>query len=72
MTKHKYENDHLTVFFDPEVCIHAGDCVRGLPSVFDVAKKPWINVDGAPYEGIIEQIKQCPSGALGYKLSKSV
>jgi uncharacterized Fe-S cluster protein YjdI len=43
--------------------------VRGLPSVFDIAKKPWINVDGAPTEKIVEQIKQCPSGALSYKLS---
>ncbi|MHA1179133.1 MAG: (4Fe-4S)-binding protein [Alphaproteobacteria bacterium] len=70
MTKHKYEKDDLTVFYDPEVCIHAGDCVRGLPSVFDVAKKPWINVDGAPTEKIIEQIKQRSSGALSYELLK--
>jgi uncharacterized Fe-S cluster protein YjdI len=67
--KQKYENDDLTVFYDQKVCIHAGDCVRGLPSVFDIAKKPWINVDGAPTEKIVEQIKQCPSGALSYKLS---
>ena len=70
MPKHKYENNDLTVFYDPEVCIHAGDCVKGLPTVFDLAKKPWINVGGAATEKIIEQIKQCPSGALSYKLRK--
>ena len=67
--KQKYENDDLTVFYDQKACIHAGGCVRGLPSVFDIAKKPWINVDGAPTEKIVEQITQCPSGALSYKLS---
>lgn len=66
----EYRNDKLTVRYDPKICIHAGDCVRGLPSVFDVAKKPWINVDGAEPEAIIEQVKQCPSGALSYELSK--
>jgi uncharacterized Fe-S cluster protein YjdI len=70
MPKQKYENNDLTVFYDPEVCIHAGDCVKGLPTVFDIAKKPWINVEGAPTEEIVEQIKQCPSGALSYKLRK--
>jgi uncharacterized Fe-S cluster protein YjdI len=38
----EYKNDKLAVRYDPKVCIHAGECVRGLPSVFDVSKKPWI------------------------------
>jgi len=29
----EYKNDELTVRYDPKVCIHAGECVRGLPSV---------------------------------------
>ena len=70
MTKHSYTNEVITVFFDPDVCIHAGACVRGLPAVFDVDEKPWINVNGAPLEQIIKQIKECPSGALSYKLPK--
>ena len=40
----------------------------GLPSVFDVSKKPWIDVDGAAPAAIAEQVKQCPSGALSYEL----
>jgi len=70
MAKQSYKNETLTVFFDPDVCIHAGVCVQGLPAVFDVDKKPWINVDGAPAERTVEQVKQCPSGALSYKLSR--
>ena len=66
----EYKNDELTVRYDPKTCIHAGDCVRGLPSVFDVSKKPWIDVNGAAPATIVEQVKRCPSGALSYELHK--
>jgi uncharacterized Fe-S cluster protein YjdI len=60
----EYKNDKIAVRYDPKVCIHAGECVRGLPSVFDVSNKPWIDVNGAAVDAIIEQVKRCPSGAL--------
>jgi uncharacterized Fe-S cluster protein YjdI len=66
----EYRNDKIVVRYDPKICIHAGDCVRGLPNVFDVGKKPWINVDGASPDSIAEQVKKCPSGALSYDLLK--
>ena len=31
----EYRNDKIVVRYDPEICIHAGDCVRGFPKVFD-------------------------------------
>ena len=34
----EYRNDKIVVRYDPEICIHAGECVRGLPSVFNVSK----------------------------------
>ena len=40
----EYKNENVAVRYDPKICIHAGECVRGLPSVFDVSKKPWIDV----------------------------
>jgi uncharacterized Fe-S cluster protein YjdI len=40
--------------------------------VFDVGKKPWINVDGASPDSIARQVKKCPSGALPYDLLKDV
>ncbi|MGH9693219.1 MAG: (4Fe-4S)-binding protein [Bryobacteraceae bacterium] len=43
---------------------------RGLPSVFDVSKKPWIDVNGAAVDAIIEQVKRCPSAALSYEQLK--
>jgi uncharacterized Fe-S cluster protein YjdI len=30
-------------------------------------KKPWIDVNGASPAAIIEQLGQCPSGALSYE-----
>ena len=42
------KNDKVIVRYDPAICIHAGECVRGLPSVFSLSRKPWIDVNGAP------------------------
>ncbi|WP_431559480.1 (4Fe-4S)-binding protein [Methyloceanibacter sp.] len=66
----EYRNDKVVVRYDPKICIHAGECVRGLPSVFNVSKKPWIDVSGASADVIAEQVKRCPSGALTYELLK--
>ena len=54
----------VTVSFDAEVCQHSGNCVRGLPPVFDTAKRPWIQPDNAPAAEVIEVVGRCPSGAL--------
>lgn len=62
-----YENDVVSVSFDADKCTHAALCVKGLPEVFDVNKRPWINVEGADPDAIIDQVKKCPSGALQYK-----
>ena len=40
--------------------------LRGLPEVFDPRKKPWINIEGADTEKIVDQVKACPSEALSY------
>jgi uncharacterized Fe-S cluster protein YjdI len=62
------KNDKLVVRYDPAICIHAGECVRGLPSVFNLSRKPWIDVNGASAAAVIEQVTRCPSGALTYQL----
>ncbi len=59
-----YENDNIVVTFDPNVCTHSGVCVRGLRGVFDVSKKRWVNLEGAPADAITAQVARCPSGAL--------
>ena len=62
----RYVKGDLTVAVDPRVCTHSGVGVRGLFDVFDVAKRPWVNLDGAPAEKVAEQVKRCPSGALQF------
>ena len=59
-----YENEDITIFWDSDKCGHAKKCVGGSPTVFDITKKPWINIDGAPNAEIWQTIGECPSGAL--------
>jgi uncharacterized Fe-S cluster protein YjdI len=61
---HKYTNGQITIIWKPDACIHSGICFKGLAPVFDPRRKPWIEMDKATTEQIIEQVKKCPSGAL--------
>jgi len=60
----KYTNGEVTIVWKSELCIHSGNCFRGLSEVFDPRRKPWIIPTAAPSDTIIEQVKKCPSGAL--------
>lgn len=66
----KYSNGEVTVLWQPHLCIHSGICAGGLPGVFRPQEKPWINVDAADTESLVNQVKQCPSGALSYKMDQ--
>lgn len=60
----QYSNGEVTVNWKPERCWHSGKCYNGLPQVFDPDKRPWIFIQGATTQQIIDQVKKCPSGAL--------
>ena len=62
----KYTNGEVTVVWKPKTCIHSTICWKGLIEVFDPREKPWVKMDGAGTERIVEQVKKCPSGALSY------
>ncbi|HRH42416.1 MAG TPA: (4Fe-4S)-binding protein [Pyrinomonadaceae bacterium] len=66
MTEKRYTNDEITVVWKPETCIHSTLCWKGLVRVFNPKARPWVNINGAETEKIIEQINKCPSGALSY------
>jgi uncharacterized Fe-S cluster protein YjdI len=59
-----YETPEITVTFEPALCIHSGNCVRGLPAVFDVRRKRWVRPEAASADAVEAQIAKCPSGAL--------
>ena len=63
-----YQADHITVTFDPNLCVHSAKCLAGLPEVFDVGRQRWIDPKAAPADAIVRVIGQCPSGALKYRL----
>ena len=63
---HVFETPQIRVSWSRRRCIHAAECVRGLPEVFDVNRDPWIQPDGAPTDEVISQVEACPSGALGH------
>ena len=64
-----YHGEGIEVTFDAKRCLHAAECVRGLPEVFDVKKKPWIDPAKAHADAVAEVVRRCPSGALHYELA---
>lgn len=68
--KHEYTKDGLTVIWRPNVCIHSAKCVLGLGAVFNPRARPWVNMEAAPVERIVEQVGKCPSGALSLRTSE--
>ncbi len=64
MTKKLYSTAEVEVSWDPDVCIHAAECVRGAPKVFNPRRRPWIELEHEPAEKILAVVSKCPSGAL--------
>lgn len=64
---HEYKGESIRVTYDSKRCIHAAECVHGLPGVFDPKARPWINPDGASADQIVDVVMRCPTGALGFE-----
>lgn len=67
----EYQNQDIIVYWAPDLCSHSAKCTAYLPAVFNLEARPWINLNGASAEEIIELIDRCPSGALQYALPPS-
>jgi uncharacterized Fe-S cluster protein YjdI/CDGSH-type Zn-finger protein len=67
-TGRQYTAPGVTVYYDARRCVHFAECVRGLPAVFDVNKRPWIQPEHGDPEVVAEIVRRCPSGALHYRL----
>ena len=66
-TPKEYPGEKMVVQFSLKRCIHAEECVHGLPGVFARGARPWVAPDGAAPERVIEVIERCPTGALAYR-----
>jgi uncharacterized Fe-S cluster protein YjdI len=62
----EYPAEGVTVVWNGTRCIHSAECIRGLPRVFDVRRRPWIDAEAAESQQIAEVIRRCPTGALTY------
>lgn len=66
MVTKDYERDQITVHWDSSRCIHTAICLRTLPEVFDVHRRPWIDVDAATPNAVADAVTRCPTGALRF------
>ena len=67
MSNHECTNGEITIIWKPNLCIHAGICVKTLPKVYHPKDKPWITIENATSEELINQVQLCPSKALTIK-----
>lgn len=67
MSQKEYTNGEITILWKPELCIHSGVCVKTLPQVYNPKERPWIKIDNATSNELINQIRKCPSKALSIK-----
>lgn len=63
----KYKNNEIAVYWKPDACVHASYCYRELIEVFDPGRRPWVDMNGASTERIIEVVNMCPTEALTWK-----
>jgi len=64
---HEYIGEQISVGYDAKRCIHAAECVHGLPAVFDPDRRPWVEPDEARADAIAEVVGRCPTGALRFE-----
>lgn len=65
----EYTNGEITVIWQSDKCIHSAICVKGLPGVFKPREQPWVKIDAASTDELRDQVSQCPSGALSYRMN---
>jgi len=66
-TDKQYTNEDITVYWQPEKCMHSANCMRSLQPVFDPKRKPWIVMANGKTEDIVNTVQNCPSGALSFR-----
>jgi CDGSH-type Zn-finger protein len=63
----RYVGADIIVLDNRGTCCHFGNCTDHLPAVFHHEGEPFVTPDGASAAAIIDIVRQCPSGALGFE-----
>ncbi|MGE0159760.1 MAG: CDGSH iron-sulfur domain-containing protein [Gemmatimonadales bacterium] len=63
----RFECERVVVSYDATRCIGARECMRALPAVFDVGRRPRVDPTAASAASIAEVVMRCPSGALHFE-----
>jgi len=64
MKTKRYTNGEITIIWTPGKCMHSGVCTGTLPKVYRPNERPWIRMENATTEELLDQVSHCPSGAL--------
>jgi NTE family protein len=62
-----YDAENITISYDAKRCIHAEECVRSLPRVFDPGRRVWVDVTQGNAGEIANVVQRCPTGALHFR-----
>ncbi|MDR2937869.1 MAG: (4Fe-4S)-binding protein [Prevotellaceae bacterium] len=63
----KYTNGDITVYWQPDLCVHAAICISELPRVFNTRRRPWVDLSQGDTGSIIEVVNSCPTNALTFR-----
>ncbi len=63
----EYSTDEITVYWEPQLCIHTANCLNAEPDVFDAMRRPWIIADAASADRVAQAVMKCPTGALHFR-----
>jgi len=66
-SRKEYAGDGIVVSWEPSLCVHVGECLRGAPQSFDTRRRPWITLEGVDADEIARVVQRCPSGALTFR-----
>ncbi|MFE9042385.1 (4Fe-4S)-binding protein [Streptomyces sp. NPDC007818] len=59
----EYDGEGITVTFEPRRCLHAAECVHGLPEVYDLSRRPCALPDAAASEPAVPRPLRVLRGA---------
>ena len=62
----EYSDERITVYWEPQFCIHTANCLNAQSEVFDAMRRPWVMLEFADAGAIAAAVMTCPTGALSF------